>query len=179
MIRRPPRSTLFPYTTLFRAVARLLTRRAYLRVRGLGFRLRRPEELDAATLRRLDVCWTLCRGLVRLDNLRAEDLQSYHLLLALRVGEPYRVTRALASEAAFVSLTGGPSRDRALRLVEASRTLAEQVGHPQALARARVSSALVRHFLGEFDVAAAQATEGEQLLRERCTDVWYEIDTAQ
>jgi len=161
------------------AVARLLTRRAHLRVRGLGFRLRRPEELDAATLRRLDVCWTLCRGLVRMDNLRAEDLQSYHLLLALRVGEPYRVTRALAAEAAFVSLAGGPSRDRALRLVEASRTLAEQVGHPQALALARVSSALVRHFLGEFDLAAAQATEGEQLLRERCTDVWYEIDTAQ
>jgi len=161
------------------AAARLVTRRAYLRVRGLGFRQRRPEEIDPAALRQLDVCWTLCRGLVRMDNLRAEELQSYHLLLALRAGEPYRVTRALAAEAVFVALAGGPSRDRALRLVEATRTLAEQVGHPHALAWARVSSALVRYFLGEFDVAAAQATEGERLLRERCTDVWYEIDVAQ
>ena len=161
------------------AAARLVARRAYLRVRGLGFRPRRAEEIDPAALQRLDVCWTLCRGLVRMDNLRAEELQSYHLLLALRTGEPYRVTRALAAEAAFVSLAGGPSRHRALRLVEATRTLAEQVSQPHALAWARVSSALVRHFLGEFSVAAAQATEGEQLLREGCKDVWYEIDVAQ
>src|SRR2546426_3938604 len=31
MIRRPPRSTLFPYTTLFRSIAR-----QYLQVHGLG-----------------------------------------------------------------------------------------------------------------------------------------------
>src|SRR5258708_24537353 len=30
MIRRPPRSTLFPYTTLFRSAARPLRRRLYL-----------------------------------------------------------------------------------------------------------------------------------------------------
>src|SRR2546427_12913758 len=48
MIRRPPRSTLFPYTTLFRSDPRLVQP-----MRGeltrLGFReLRSPEEVDAA-----------------------------------------------------------------------------------------------------------------------------------
>src|SRR3989449_8760964 len=38
MIRRPPRSTLFPYTTLFRSVA-TLTRRAVEAVAGTGARI--------------------------------------------------------------------------------------------------------------------------------------------
>src|SRR2546422_11354997 len=42
MIRRPPRSTLFPYTTLFRSLPR---RRASLPLRRRG---RRLEHLDAA-----------------------------------------------------------------------------------------------------------------------------------
>src|SRR2546427_8029243 len=40
MIRRPPRSTLFPYTTLFRSVAE-----AILRWEGEGYRTRRLERL--------------------------------------------------------------------------------------------------------------------------------------
>src|SRR3712207_8749110 len=36
MIRRPPRSTLFPYTTLFRSVLRLQDTRVLLRVGSVG-----------------------------------------------------------------------------------------------------------------------------------------------
>src|SRR3712207_8634809 len=42
MIRRPPRSTLFPYTTLFRSHARRLQRGLLARV----LHQRRPEPLD-------------------------------------------------------------------------------------------------------------------------------------
>src|SRR3712207_7449845 len=35
MIRRPPRSTLFPYTTLFRSKIRLLCQKRHVHVRGL------------------------------------------------------------------------------------------------------------------------------------------------
>src|SRR5258708_20283125 len=35
MIRRPPRSTLFPYTTLFRSVGRSITSGLYVRSAGL------------------------------------------------------------------------------------------------------------------------------------------------
>src|SRR2546430_5248622 len=40
MIRRPPRSTLFPYTTLFRSRGRELERHADSRERSLGFKNR-------------------------------------------------------------------------------------------------------------------------------------------
>src|SRR5260370_9601322 len=39
MIRRPPRSTLFPYTTLFRSVRRSCAGRAWLGIMGLGCRI--------------------------------------------------------------------------------------------------------------------------------------------
>src|SRR3712207_8542930 len=42
MIRRPPRSTLFPYTTLFRSRPRLLARDGRSR-EGVGRTARRPE----------------------------------------------------------------------------------------------------------------------------------------
>src|SRR2546425_9408447 len=48
MIRRPPRSTLFPYTTLFRSATRLL-----LRPRAPCGRDGRPEGLAGARPRRL------------------------------------------------------------------------------------------------------------------------------
>src|SRR3989449_4597758 len=40
MIRRPPRSTLFPYTTLFRSPECVIDRAAFLAVRGFGERRR-------------------------------------------------------------------------------------------------------------------------------------------
>src|SRR5256886_11453728 len=43
MIRRPPRSTLFPYTTLFRSALEALARRS----RGLGLLLFHPDEAAA------------------------------------------------------------------------------------------------------------------------------------
>src|SRR5256885_15190074 len=48
MIRRPPRSTLFPYTTLFRSVGDVLEGER-VHVREVGVRLAlREEELEAA-----------------------------------------------------------------------------------------------------------------------------------
>src|SRR3712207_9365630 len=46
MIRRPPRSTLFPYTTLFRSLAARARRRDPLRGGYQDLRPRRPGRLD-------------------------------------------------------------------------------------------------------------------------------------
>src|SRR2546429_1143687 len=47
MIRRPPRSTLFPYTTLFRSVLALLDQQR--RARGVGeVRVRQPDRAAGA-----------------------------------------------------------------------------------------------------------------------------------
>src|SRR2546428_4680812 len=50
MIRRPPRSTLFPYTTLFRSVA---PRGAAVEILSAFLPNRRPIRIDAYLLRRM------------------------------------------------------------------------------------------------------------------------------
>ena len=60
-------------------------------------------------------------GLARVDFIRAADFQSLNLLLSLRAGEPYRVARALAMEAALVALPGGSALQRAAGLVATTR----------------------------------------------------------
>src|SRR5256885_9309611 len=79
MIRRPPRSTLFPYTTLFRSTAiRPLRRRGEPEPAPCRYRLDRPRERvgrdmvafiydDQAVLRK-DRCWVIDRKSTRLNS---------------------------------------------------------------------------------------------------------------
>src|SRR5256886_4108164 len=54
MIRRPPRSTLFPYTTLFRSLEQSVLRVAFLERNGLVLRLRyKTDVLDAECAARI------------------------------------------------------------------------------------------------------------------------------
>ncbi len=168
-----------PSRSRVHALLRMLARRATLRLRGLRFTPRASADLPPATIRRLDVCWTVALGLVRVDNLRAADFQTHHLLLALRAGEPYRIARALACEASFVALPGGPARARSFRLLDATRRLAEETGHPHAIGISHLAESVVRHFMGEFALSSRQAVLAEEILRGRCTGVWWEIDSAQ
>src|SRR2546425_6035400 len=76
MIRRPPRSTLFPYTTLFRSVVTILER--------LGFTVSLRIE------RRVEV-WRLGDAVLRLETYPAMDV-----LLEVE-GEPSAIERAIAA----------------------------------------------------------------------------------
>src|SRR3712207_6893329 len=61
MIRRPPRSTLFPYTTLFRSVE-ALRRRARVAVHHLHVLERHPERVGSDLAPRRDVPLAVRRG---------------------------------------------------------------------------------------------------------------------
>src|SRR5260370_11815898 len=79
MIRRPPRSTLFPYTTLFRSRG---TRRAH-RTRGAA-RLRRGQRRAARSEEHTSELQShlnlVCRLLLEKKKIRAvEGLRSHHI----------------------------------------------------------------------------------------------------
>src|SRR3712207_9045720 len=76
MIRRPPRSTLFPYTTLFRSQR---PKGPLLRHSGGGARDRAGAGL--AVRRLCPAHWTVCRGTRLLGNCREEG-SSRKLVLA-------------------------------------------------------------------------------------------------
>src|SRR2546426_2075968 len=79
MIRRPPRSTLFPYTTLFRSTA------GAHRPTGLAHPLERPPSGQASRTRRLHIPRPLwLQGRSRQDR-KSTRLNSSHLVISYAV----------------------------------------------------------------------------------------------
>src|SRR5712691_816976 len=162
-----------------RAILSLLLRRASVRLRGLSFKERDETEIPVLDLLRIDTCWALEVGMAMFDMVRGADFQARHLVLALRAGEPYRVARALAMEAAYVSFGGSRSQERTARLVRASRDLAKRVGHPYAIGLATLTAGSAAWLDGRWREAREHCERAEAILREQCTGVDWEILTAQ
>ena len=161
-----------------RALASLLWRRALLRLRGLGFRPRDTSEVAAATLTKIDVCWSAGVGLSNVDWIRGADFQARGLLLALRAGEPYRVARALAVEAAQAATAGRPARRRTARLLDRAESLARGSGRPYALGMVALARGVSAYLEGRWRDALGACDGAEAIFRDRCTGVAWELDTA-
>jgi serine/threonine protein kinase len=162
-----------------RAILSLLLRRAEVRLRGLNFRVRDETEIPVHDLLRIDTCWALGVGMAMFDMVRGADFQARHLVLALRAGEPYRVARALAMEAAYVAMGGSRSREKAARLLAASEKLAARVGHPYAIGLTTLTAGNAAWLDGRWREAREHCERAEKILREQCTGVDWEVLTAQ
>jgi len=155
----------------------LLRRRAQIRLRGLGFRQRDPSQISPEELIRIDVCWAAVCGLSITDTIRGADFQARSLLLALRTGEPYRIARALAIEAGHVSCAGSRSRRRTAQLIQTAEALAQRVGHPHALGVVSLAKGGAAHLEGRWRISVDHCDQAEEILRERCTGVAWELNT--
>lgn len=160
-----------------RALLSLLMRRVILRFRGLGFVPRDESQISAEDLTRIDLCWSAVAGLSIIDPIMGADFQARGLLRALRAGEPYRIARALAMEAAHVSTAGGPARLKYERLLSMAEPLAESVGQPHARAMIVMAKALGLLMLGEWKTACTWFDRAETLFRSQCTGTAWELDT--
>jgi hypothetical protein len=152
--------------------------RAVLRARGIGFRERSERELTTVELQRIDTCWSVAAGLGMVDNIRGADFQTRQALLALRAGEPMRVVRALALEAGFVAVAGVPATTRVEDLLRRAGELAARVDRPEATGFVTLARGIARFLRGAFKESFALSTEAEALLRDRCTGLNWEYDTA-
>jgi tetratricopeptide (TPR) repeat protein len=166
-------------STSFGALLSLIWRQLWLRVRGFGFQMRAATELPEDALRLLDTCWAAAAGLSITNPIRAADFQTRHLLLALRAGEPYRVSRGLAIHAIALALRGGRSGERAEQLLHTARELAEREAQPYALGLTMMGSGIRAMTLGEYRKAEMLMRDGTTLLQERCAGVPWELDFAR
>lgn len=162
--------------TARQALLLLLIRRAFLRIRGLGFTPRRESEIAPETLARMDICWSGAIGLGFVELIQAAHFQAVHLQLALAAGEPSRVARALIMELAFVSTAGGRAARRVEALHTRCRTLVEEVDQPYPRALLRAVEGNVAALSGRFGAGYVHSVEARRLLREQCTGVSWEID---
>jgi serine/threonine protein kinase len=162
-----------------RALLSLLFRRAKLWFRGFQFRERDASQVAPEDLRRIDIAWSAASGLAAIDPIRAHDFQAHNLLLALRAGEPYRLARALALEAAQVSVAGRKTSGRTAALLQTAAALAQRGGNPHALGLVAAMSGAVAYWEGRWKDCLGLSQRAEGILRDHCIGVPFELAVAQ
>jgi hypothetical protein len=164
-----------------RALLSLLWRRGRVALRGLSYREHSEADIPVGELRRVDVCWSVAMGLAMVDTIRSTDFQAQHLLFALDAGEPYRVARALAMEGAFRGADSAHARGRARadELLELGSRLAARIGHPHAIGLCELAWGVTAYLRGEWKRSHERCTTALEILRESCTNVIWETNTAQ
>ena len=161
------------------APASLLWNRALLKIRGLEFRERPPEQVPAADLRRIDLCWSAVAGLSMFEPIRGADFQVRGLRIALKAGEPFRMARALAMEAAHRATEGVPASRCVARLLDDAAGLADRLGSPHASGMVELARGLSALLFGRWPDAFEALERAEALFRDHCTGVAWERDTGQ
>jgi serine/threonine protein kinase len=162
-----------------RALASLAWRRAKLRLRGLSFARRDASQLSAEQLTRVDTCWSVAGCFAFVDTVRGTDFQTRHLLLALRAGEPFRVARALATEAGYSAIRGRRARRRTELLLSRASRLADELDDPHALGFARGAAGIAAYLEGRWLDARDRCDDAVEIFRRRCTGASWELDSVE
>jgi hypothetical protein len=162
-------------TTPKGALAALLVRRAQVRLRGLSFVEKPATSVDPALLMRIDVCSAVGATLGLVDSIRASYFQSRTFLWALRAGEPLRLARAFAQEAAFSAVDGGKSSSRTALLAETARGLAASTGDPYTIVWCSGLHGMAMALEGRWLDASRVCEDAEQRLRSDMTGVSFEV----
>lgn len=159
-----------------RAIASLLKHKAALSVRGMKYRLRKESEIPPAELEKLDACWTASRGLIYTDGIVGANFHLHHLRLAIRCGEPVRLSRALAVEAHMQAIMFADNKlARALELIGEAEQLAEQAESASARGFVVECRGHVWMSVGEWAKAVEDLDLATSIFREQCTGMAQEL----
>jgi eukaryotic-like serine/threonine-protein kinase len=158
-------------------VRALLAQRAKLRLRGRRFRSRTAEEIAPRELARVDLCWSISSGLGLMDPVQGAHFQVRSLLLALAAGEPYRVARGIAGEAAYAAAQGDGARSR--RLLAEAGAIAAKLDYPNATGIVSLMSGLSAHLGGHFAPALDHLLAAERTFRDKCVGAAWELNAVR
>ena len=161
------------------ALASLLWNRARLRLRGLAWRERDASQVPPALLTRVDVTYAVTTGMGMVDSIRGAAFEARQLRYALDAGEPHRILRAFATEASFLSIAGTRASRRTQRVLQMAEALARRLNTPEAIALSVGAASVVAFQEGQFARCLEASGQAEQLLRDRCTGLTWEVTTAQ
>jgi serine/threonine protein kinase len=161
-----------------RALWSLAWQRLRLGWRCLRFHRRDVRQVDAAQLRRLEICRSAAVGLSMVDPLQGANFQTRYLLLALHTGETQHLVQALAMEGAHRSIGGCFSRRRTDEMLGAAETLARQLDQPYPAAMVTLAKGISDALEGRWQSAWSLCDQAEAIFRTHCTGVMWELSTA-
>jgi hypothetical protein len=158
------------------ALVSLLLLRLWLRVRGLRFVRRDASQVASQDLASIDICRSLAFNYSLANAVIGRALQARGFVLALRVGEPYRLALAHSTESVYLATTGGRAWGRAQVLMARARALAEEAENDHARAITCIHTGIGRYLTGTFKTGLESLDGAFEILRERCIGVAWELD---
>ena len=161
-----------------RALWSLVGRRAWLRLRGLRWSARDASEVAKSELTKLDILASVAMSFAVVDYIRGADFQARHILMALRIGEPTRLSRALGIEAGYCVTAGDVRRGR--RLAKMAQELRERHGMYTIAPFDLWAFGAIDYFANNDWPAARRAFEQLELeVRSNFQSGGWVVDTAQ
>jgi tRNA A-37 threonylcarbamoyl transferase component Bud32 len=137
----------------WRAIVRILLLRLWLTIRGLSFTPRASSAIPPDELVRLDLLVSVATGLVMVDTIIGAPFAIGNVVEALRVGEPWRVCRALVVETCFLCTAGIPSRKKVDRYLAKASEVARMVNRVDTDALVTATHGTAHYFRGEWRAA--------------------------
>lgn len=160
-----------------RALVSLVWQRLTLSLRG-GLRwTRRPEaQADPRLLQRIDAFHAAAMGLAVVDHIRGIDFQARALRLALRAGEPVRLSRALALEAVARAAGSQASRVRSRSALALVRALPEVGVEPVVDAWLAMARGVVTYLSFELEASLPLLADAEARFGGLASGSWFELN---
>jgi hypothetical protein len=142
-------------------------------------RRRRVRPASADLMARADVCSFAAIGLSTVDTIRGAYFHAQHMRLAIRAGEPSRLSSALSLEAAFRAAASRRTPRSSLRLLRQSEELAREADTPYGRAFHVLMSGLVALNDGRWRECLILCDRAQAMFREECRGARWEISNAQ
>src|SRR5262249_22077511 len=147
---------------------------------GLRFTERAEADVERRDLQRIDTGFFVGLGLTTVDTVRGSELLARQLVLALDAGEPYRIARALALEAAVnASARAVKGAQRTAALVETAYAIATRIDQPHALGLAAWAAGTSAYCEGRWRDGHERSEEALAIFRDRCIGVAWETASSQ
>ncbi len=152
------------------ALTQLVWDRAYLGLRGLAVKSGHSKVVSSEARLRLDAAWDLAFPVVWVDMVPAASLNAQHLRASLALGEPGHVARALAQEAAFLTMQRPTDLGRCRPLFKRARALFDAEREPKLAAFVDFIEGSAAQFRWDFSASRTLLERAESLCSEHCPD---------
>ena len=165
--------------TAGKSLAAMMIDRALLEVRGLAFEVQPQDRISLKDRIKLETYWSTSLGLAMVDAIRAAYFQTRHERMALELGDPINIARALSSRVAIMGSVGGAAnRARCAEVLQIAEQLARRTADPSILMLTHCCAVTAAYFGGDWTRAVTQSAEARQIGRDRCVGVTWEMNTA-
>ena len=162
-----------------RTIVALLVERLRLRLRGLAFAPRAADDIELDDRDRIDLLYSIASGFTFVDPVLVRVLATRMLRLALRAGEPRRLTLALGLELGYRATHGYPATPAIEELFGKASALADDLGQDELRGFVETCGGVAAYLAGRFRVARTRLVHGEAMLRDNPREMHWQLDTAE